>query len=219
MSDPLQWWPGKYAECKRIAQLVDEFLPAGEVLECGGLGVFADLLPGHRVTTARVANGIDLCHLPWEDGRFDVGVSARVIEILPPGLRRDYLLELVRVSRYRAYVALQLQPELEAIDKIKNTYIWDSPRIWSHRGLPPQELDAVFEGREVCVSYHVDPFSSRDLAEIGRPRELLESLLAASAVSERDFAPAFSTPAFVIAEIVKTDVAPLELTPFSQAAH
>jgi hypothetical protein len=98
MCDPLGWWPGKYADCKRIAHLVEDFLPAGEVLECGGLGVFADFLPQHRVTTARISDGLDLCNLPWDEDAFDVGVSARVLELLPPGLRPEYLRELLRVQ-------------------------------------------------------------------------------------------------------------------------
>jgi hypothetical protein len=226
VNDPLRWWPGKYADCKRIGQLVEEFMPGGEVLESGSLEIFSSLLPQHRITTARIADGIDLCHLPYEDGRFDVGVSARVIEILPPALRRDYLLELLRVSRYRAYVALPLQPELEAIDKIKIAYIWDTPRLWSHPGLAPQELDALLEHLDVCVSYHVDTTATIEPARLGTPRELLGSLLATSATPDTKIAlaswavtPAVTTPAYVIAEIVKTNVAPLELSPFSQAAH
>ena len=225
VSDPLGWWPGKYADCKRIGQLVEEFIPGGEVLESGSLEILSSLLPQHRITTARVADGIDLCHLPYEDGHFDVGVSARVLEILPPALRRDYLLELLRVSRYRAYVALPLQPEMEAIDKIKNAYIWDTPRVWSHPALAPQELDTLLEHLDVYVSYHVDATAAMEPARLGAPREVLGSLLATTATPDTAIAaaawavPAFTTPAYVIAEIVKLNAAPLELSPFSQAAH
>ena len=219
VSDPLRWWPGKYAECKRIARLVEESIPSGEVLECGGLEIFADLLPCYRVTTARVADGIDLCHLPYEDDRFDIGVSARVVELLPPRLRRAYLLELLRVSRYWTFVALPLQPELEAIDKIKNTYIWDTTRVWQHPGLRPQDLEELLEGRKVCVSFHVDPPGGADLTQFGASREVLHSLLAASALDGDDFVPALSAPAFVVAEISKLDAFPLGLASLGQEAH
>ena len=219
MSDPLRWWPGKYAECKRIAQLVAEFLPSGEVIEGGGLGVFADLLPGYRVTTARVADGIDLCRLPYDQDHFDIAVSARVVELLPPRMRRPYLLELLRVSRYRTFVALPLQPELEAIDKIKNTYVWDTSRIWQHRGLRPEDLEEMLRGHGVCVTYHVEPPGGAELARLDGPHQLLDALVAAQAVSSPDIVPAFPAPTFVVAEVSKLDVFPQVLAGLSQEAH
>ena len=216
MSDPLRWWPGKYADCKRIAQLVAEFLPAGEVLEHGGPGIFADLLPQYRVTTARVADGVDLCNLPYEDDHFDVGVSARVLELLPPPLRPAYLRELLRTSRYRAFVALPLQPELEAIDKLKNGYIWDTTRVWQHPGPRPDDLERLLEGQDVELSFHVESPSALEFAPRDSPRVLMDALLAAP-LRGTDLAPA--TPNFVVAEIAKANVLPPMLLATSHASH
>ena len=205
MSDPLRWWPGKYAECKRIAHLVEDFLPQGEVLESGGLGVFADLLPAHRVITARVADGIDLCHLPWPDNSFDVGVSARVLELLPPVVRARYLRELLRVSHYRVFVALPLQPELEAIDKIKNTYVWDTPRVWQHPGPRPEEVEHAFEEMDVEVVFHIEAPSGSSLEDGSGPSPWVETLLASPAMGGAELVPGLPTPAFVVAEVVKAE--------------
>lgn len=220
MSDPLRWWPGKYAECKRIAQLVGDFMPAGEVLEHGGLGVFADLLPHLQVTTARVSDGIDLCKLPWDDDRFDVGVSARVIELLPPNLRPAYLRELLRVSRYRVFLALPLQPELEAIDKVKNTYIWDTSRVWQHPGLRPNDLGHLLEGHDVDVAFHVDsPVAAAALAPLDDTCELVQQTLKAVTGLRAGEEFGLGAPAFVVAEISKAPLFPLMLEAASQAAH
>jgi hypothetical protein len=217
VSDPLRWWPGKYADCKRIAHLVEEFLPTGEVLECGGLGIFADLLPGYRVTAARLADGIDLCELPWEDDCFDVGVSARVIELLPPRLRPIYLRELLRVCRYRVFVALPTQPELEAIDKIKNAYVWDTSRVWQHPGPRPDELERAFEESGVEVTFHVEPPRGADIANLDSPSSWVESFLASEPGST--LVPGLPTPPFVVAEIAKAEPQPRSLVLTSQSAH
>jgi hypothetical protein len=219
VSDPLRWWPGKYADCKRIAHLVEEFLPAGEVLECGGLGVFADLLPEFRVTIARVADGIDLCKLPWRENTFDVGVSARVLELLPPRLRISYLRELLRVSHYRVYVALPTQPELEAIDKIKNSYVWDTSRVWQHPGPRPDDVEQACAGLGVEVVFHLEPPRGSDVASLGEPSPWLETLVASPVLGGADFVPGMPTPPFVVAEIAKAEPAPQTLLYASQAAH
>ena len=218
MSDPLRWWPGKYAECKRIAQLVGEFMPGGDVIEHGGFGIFADLLPRFHVTTARVADGIDICKLPWEDDRFDLGVSARVIELLPPALRPAYLRELLRVSRYRVFLALPLQPELEAIDKVKNTYIWDTSRVWQHPGLRPQDLERLLEGHDVELAFHVESPSATEVAQWEASRELMQALNAVTALRS-DGELGLGTPAFLVAEISKAHVMPQVLGTPSLAAH
>ena len=219
MVDPLGWWPGKYAECKRIAQLVAEFLPCGEVLESGGPGIFTELLPDHRITAARLADGVDLCRLPYADDCFDVGVSARVVELLPPHRRQEYVLELLRVCRYRIFVALPLQPELEAIDKIKNSYIWGTSRVWQHPGPRPEDLERLLESRGVCLAFHAECPSSADLALLEASRELLDALLAVPSLGGRDTMPALPTPPFVVAEISKLDVLPPAFAGLSQAAH
>lgn len=218
MRDPLLWWPGKYADCKRIAQLVAEFLPAGEVLEFGSLGLFAELLPRHEVTTAGVAVGPRACLLPYDNDRFDVGVSARVVELLPPALRPTYLRELLRVCRYRVFLALPLQPELEAIDKIKNTYVWDTTRVWQHPGLRPQDLERLLDGQEASLTFHVEAPPGVDAAA-DAPRERLFELLAAPPSGPLDAATSVTTPNFVVAEISKADVMPGALAGLGTAAH
>jgi len=206
--DPLGWWPGKYAECKRIVRLVEEFHPECEVLAAGGPDIFGELLPGHRVHTARIADGIDLCRLPYPDDCFDVGVSARVVELLPPRLRAAYLLELLRVCRYRVFVALALQPELESIDKIKNSYVWDTSRVWQHPGMRPEELEALLEGHHTDLSFHVE-------SPIGVGYAPLESL----SNGENGFAARIPASGFVVAEIGKCEPAPHALELVSHAAH
>jgi hypothetical protein len=218
VSDPLCWWPGKFADCKRIAQLVEDLLPRGEVLECGGPGVFGDLLPTYRVTTARIRDGLDLCRLPWGDDAFDAGVSARVLELLPPALRPCYLRELVRVCRHSVFVALPLQPELEAIDKIKNTYIWDTPRVWRHPGPRPDDIEAAVEGRVENVTFHIEPPRGTELAA-GRGRDWMEALLASTALRGGERVPLIPTPEFVVAEIVKSELSARNLAVLSEAAH
>jgi hypothetical protein len=206
--DPLGWWPGKYAECKRIVRLVEDFLPHGEVLAAGGPEIFAELLPGHLVHTARIADGIDLCRLPYPDDRFDVGVSARVLELLPPRLRASYLLELVRVCRYRVFVALVLQPELESIDKIKNSYVWDTSRVWQHPGMHPEELEALLDGRGIELVFHVESpagIGYLPLDQIGRAGGEAMARIPPSG--------------FVVAEIGKSGLAPHARELVSQAAH
>jgi hypothetical protein len=207
LSDPLRWWPGKYADCKRIAHLVDDFLSAGEVLEAGGPGVFEDLLPAHRVTRARVADGIDLCDLPYPDDAFDVVVSARVLELLPPHLRCEYLRELLRVSRYRVFVALPLQPELEAIDKIKNAYVWDVPRVWQHPGPRPDDVESAYEGLSIDVVFHVEPPRGASLPSPDSPNAWIEAALQSPAMKRTELIPGLPTPPFVVAEIVKAEIA------------
>lgn len=219
MSDPLRWWPGKFADCKRIAQLVDDELPLGDVLECGGQGVFPDLLSGHDVTVARVADGIDLCDLPWEDDTFDVGVSARVLEILPPRLRAPYLRELLRVSRYRVFIALPSQPELEAIDKIKNVYLWDTLRVWQYPGPRPDDIEAAYEGFGVEVVFHVEAPRGADVAAAGGPSGWLEHFLASPAMAGTELVPGVPTPPFVVAEIIKAEVTPRTLVATTSVAH
>jgi hypothetical protein len=218
VSDPLRWWPGKYADCKRIAQLVEDLLPRGEVLECGGPGAFADLLPDFRVTTARIREGVDLCRLPWGDDSFDIGVSARVLELLPPRLRPCYVSELVRVCRYSVFVALPLQPELEAIDKIKNTYLWDTPRVWRYAGPRPDDIEAAVEGRVEHVTFHIEAPRGTELAT-GRPSEWVETLLHSPAAHGTELMPLIPTPEFVVAEIVKTEISARSLGVLSEAAH
>ena len=189
MVDPLAWWPGKYAECRRIARLVDDRMPDAEILASGGPEIFPELLEGHRVVRARIADGIDLCRLPYPDDAFDVGVSARVLELLPPALRAAYVRELLRVCRYRLFLALPLQPELESIDKIKNAYVWDVSRVWQYPAMQPEDLERVLEGCGLTVTFHVEAAG-----------------------------PDAPAP-FVIAEIVKTEAAPAMLAPASLAAH
>jgi hypothetical protein len=219
VSDPLRWWPGKYAECKRIAHLVENLLPAGDVLECGGPGVFTDLLPDYRVTNARLSDGLDLCKLPWNDDAFDCGVSARVLELLPPALRPCYLRELVRVTRYSVFVALPLQPELEAIDKIKNGYVWDTARVWRHPGPRPEDVEAVAEAQNLSVTFHIEPPRGTELRGGGPSREWIEALLSSPSMNGSEIVPLVPTPEFVIAEIVKTEVSSPVLTVLSEAAH
>jgi hypothetical protein len=219
VSDPLRWWPGKYADCKRIAHLVEDFLPTGEVLECGGPGVFADFLPAHRVTLARVADGIDLCDLSYLDDTFDVAVSARVLELLPPRMRREYLRELLRVARYRVFVALPLQPELEAIDKIKNAYVWDTPRVWQHPGPRPDELESAYEDLGVEVVFHVEPPRGTQLQSPGSQNAWIESFLASPAMGGSELVPGLPSPPFVVAEIVKAEVATRVQHFSTQIAH
>jgi len=219
LSDPLRWWPGKYSDCKRIAHLVEEFLPSCDVLESGGPGVFADLLPGYRVTNARIADGIDLCRLPWENDSFDVGVSARVVELLPPALRPLYLCELLRVCRYRVFVALPTQPELEAIDKIKNAYVWDTSRVWQHPGPRPEDLERAVEDAAVEVTFHIEPPRSVDLANLDAPGDWVESFLASSQMNGTPLVPGLPAPPFVVAEIVKAEPAPRSLMLTSDSAH
>ena len=208
MVDPLGWWPGKYAECKRIVRLVEEFLPRGEVLAAGGPDIFDELLPGYHIHSARVADGIDLCRLPYPDDRFDVGISARVLELLPPRLRAAYLLELVRVCRYRVFVALALQPELESIDKIKNTYIWDTSRVWQHPGMRPEELESLLEGHGTELVFHVE-------SPVGVGYAPLDSLTK----DEGGFSARIPASGFVVAEIGKSELEPRALELVSHAAH
>jgi hypothetical protein len=218
VSDPLRWWPGKYADCKRIAQLVEDLLPRGEVLECGGPDTFADLLPAFSVTSARIRDGLDLCRLPWDDGSFDVGVSARVLELLPPRVRPGYLREMVRVCRYSVFVALPLQPELEAIDKIKNTYIWDTPRVWRHPGPRPDDIESAIEGCVEYVTFHIEPPRGTEIRSRSG-NEWIESLLASPGMQGSEVVPLIPTPEFVIAEIVKTEISARSLAVPSGAAH
>lgn len=218
MSDPLRWWPGKYADCKRIAHLVEEFLPTGDVLECGGLGIFSDLLPNHRVTTARISDGDDLCRLRWDEDSFDVGVSARVLELVPPRLRPEYLRELLRVVRYRVYVALPLQPEMEAIDKIKSAYVWDTGRVWRHPAPRPDEIESSVEDLVLDVTFHVEPPHGSAIATSGQ-NEWLESLLASPALRNSEVVRGLPAPPFVVAEIVKAEMAPPALAVPSRTAH
>jgi hypothetical protein len=169
MSDPLRWWPGKSSECRSIAALVEDRLPAGSVLQYGGLPVFAELLPDHRVCHAPLQQHPDAHHgaqhgahhgdlwLPYPDDHFDVGVSARVIELLPPALRTSYLHELLRVCRAAIYIAVPQQPELAAIDRVKNAYVWDTHRIWPHHGVQADEIEACLAGRDVCIDLHAEP--------------------------------------------------------------
>jgi len=206
--DPLGWWPGKFAECKRIVRLVEDFSPGCEVLAAGGPDIFGELLPGHRVHTARIADGVDLCRLPYPDDCFDVGVSARVVELLPPHLRAAYLLELVRVSRYRVFVALALQPELESIDKIKNSYVWDTSRVWQHPGMHPQELESLLEGRGADLIFHVES----PIGVGGAPLDGFSN-------GENSFAARIPASGFVVAEIGKSELAPHALELVSLAAH
>lgn len=161
MSDPLRWWPGKYGECRRIAALVED-LPGATVLQYGGLPVFTELLPDHPVHHERLrsesdANGLWIPPLPFPDDHFDVGVSARVIELLPPALRGRYLRELLRVCRLVVYVAMPLQPELEIIDKVKNHYVWDAHRYWAYRGVGVTELEDYLRDLDVSIEYHSEP--------------------------------------------------------------
>jgi hypothetical protein len=218
VSDPLRWWPGKLADCKRIAQLVEDVLPGGDVIECGGEGVFADLLPAHQVTVARISNGVDLCDLPWEEGTFDVGVSARVLEILPPRLRAPYLRELLRVCRYRVFVAVPLQPELEAIDKIKNTYLWDTLRVWQYPGPRPDDLEAALEGFGVEVVFHVEAPRGASMAAPGGASGWIESFLSSSTMGGSDLS-GMATPPFLVAEIVKSEILPRVLSTSLGVAH
>jgi hypothetical protein len=219
LSDPLRWWPGKYAESKRIAHLVEDFLPQGDVLESGGLGVFSDLLPDHRVVTARVADGLDLCKLPYPDDSFDIGVSARVLELLPPALRGQYLRELLRVSHYRVFVALPLQPELEAIDKIKYSAVWDTPRVWQHPGPRPDEVERAFHDLDVEVVFHIESPHGSTVEPGGGPSPWVETLLASPAMGGAELLPGLPTPAFVVAEIVKAEPSPHALQPVGGAAN
>jgi len=219
VSDPLRWWPGKYAECKRIAQLVEDLLPDGDVFECGGPGLFADLLPDFRVTTARLRDGLDLCKLPWHDDSFDVGVSARVLELLPPRLRPTYMREMLRVSRYRVFVALPLQPELEAIDKIKNTYIWDTSRVWRHPGPKPDDVERVAEELGLAVTFHIEPPRGTEIAGQGRRTEWIEALLSSPSMQGGELMPLVPTPEFVVAEVTKAEVSRRAMAVVSSAAH
>lgn len=219
MNDPLRWWPGKYAECKRIAQLVEDLLGKGEVLQCGGPGVFADLLPNFRVTSAQLADGLDLCKLPWDDDSFDAGVSARVLEYLPPKMRPCYLRELLRVSRYSIFVALPLQPELEAIDKIKNGYVWDTPRVWGHPGPRPEDVEHVADGFGYSVTFHIEPPRGMERSGTSPHRDWIEQLLANPSLQGGEVVPLVPTPEFVVGEIVKAEISVRSLITMSEAAH
>ena len=191
----------------------------GDVLECGGPGLFADLLPDYRVTAARLADGLDLCKLPWHDDTFDVGVSARVLELLPPKIRPCYIRELLRVSRYSVFLALPLQPELEAIDKIKNAYIWDTARVWRHPGPRPQDVERVAEDLALPVTFHIEPPRGTEITGNGRGGEWIEALLSSPALAGNEIMPLVPTPEFVIAEIVKGLPEPRSLRVLSEAAH
>ena len=219
MNDPLRWWPGKYAECKRIGQLVEDLLGTGDVLECGGPGVFADLLPGFRVTSAQISDGLDLCKLPWDDDAFDVGVSARVLEYLPPKLRPVYLRELLRVSRYSIFVALPLQPELEAIDKIKNSYVWDTPRVWDHPGPRPEDVERVADAFGYPVTFHIEPPRGSEVPGTSPHRDWIEQLLTNPGLQNNDAMPLVPTPEFVVGEIVKAEISKHTLVAMGEAAH
>jgi len=219
VSDPLRWWPGKFSDCKRMARLVEDFLSAGDVLECGGQGIFPDLLPAYNVTVARVADGVDLCDLPWEEDHFDVGVSARVIEILPPRLRAPYLREMLRVCRYRVFIAIPLQPELEAIDKIKNTYLWDTLRVWQYPGPRPDDIESAYEGFGVEVVFHVEAPRGTDVGSAGGPSGWLENFMASPAMGGSELVQGLPTPPFVVAEIVKAEIAPQVLVATTSVAH
>jgi hypothetical protein len=180
--------------------------------------VFSDLLPAYRVTTARIRDGLDLCRLPWADDTFDAGVSARVLELLPPRLRPGYLRELVRVCRYSVFVALPLQPELEAIDKIKNTYIWDTPRVWRHPGPRPDDIESAVEGCVDSVTFHIEPPRGTELAG-GRGNDWIETLLASPSLRGSEVMPLVPTPEFVVAEVVKAEASTRSLAVLSEAAH
>ena len=198
MSDPLRWWPGKSSECRSIAALVEDRLPAGSVLQYGGLPVFAELLPDHRVCHAPLQQHPDAhggLWLPYADDQFDVGVSARVIELLPPALRASYLHELLRVCRAAIYIAVPQQPELAAIDRVKNAYVWDTHRIWPHHGVQADEIEACLADRDVCIDLHAEPACAT-------------WVMAADARGAVPPPPATSldalTPPFVIAEVLKS---------------
>ena len=203
MSDPLRWWPGKSSECRSIAALVEDRLPAGSVLQYGGLSMFDQLLPDHDVSHAPLQPGTDArastLRLPYPDDHFDVGVSARVIELLPPRLRASYLHELLRVCRAAIYIAVPQQPELAAIDRIKNAYVWDTHRIWQHPGVQADEIEAWLADQDVCIELHVDPacvswIAANDAGEVhGNAPAALTSLC-----------PGPFTPPFIIAEVLKS---------------
>jgi hypothetical protein len=114
-------------------------------------------------------------------------------------LRAPYLHELLRVCRAAIYIAVPQQPELAAIDRIKNAYVWDTHRIWQYHGVQADEIEACLADHDVCIELHADPacatwIAASDAAEVyPEPTALLGSRRLDSV-----------TPPFVIAEVLKS---------------
>jgi hypothetical protein len=116
-------------------------------------------------------------------------------------------------------MALPLQPELEAIDKIKNTYIWDTSRVWQHPGLRPQDLERLLEGDNAALAFHVEAPGAAEVDSPVSPRERMEAVLAVTTAGETDPVIGVATPNFVVAEISKAVVMPGSLAGLEWEAH
>jgi hypothetical protein len=84
-----------------MAALAYKFNP-GTILDVGGEGMLKLFLPQIQITTANVKSA-DIVYsgdkLPLNDNSFDLAVSLDTIEHLPKNKRKDFLLELYRVSK------------------------------------------------------------------------------------------------------------------------
>jgi len=134
-------------------------------------------------------------------------------------MRPCYLRELLRVSRYSIFVALPLQPELEAIDKIKNSYVWDTPRVWGHPGPRPEDVECVADGFGYSVTFHIEPPRGMERSGPGSHRDWIEQLLAHPSLQGSEVVPLVPTPEFVVGEIVKAETSVRSLITMSEAAH
>ncbi len=84
-----------------VAALACKFNP-GTILDVGGEGMLKLFLPQIQITTANVKSA-DICYsgdkMPLNDNSFDLVVSLDTMEHLPKNKRKDFLLELYRVSK------------------------------------------------------------------------------------------------------------------------
>jgi len=133
----------------------------------------------------------------------------------PARLRRPTPRDL-RVCRYRVFIAIRSN-RLEAIDKIKNTYLLDTLRVWQYPGAP----DDIRAPTKVSVWRSFSRRSAaRDRCRLRRRTErLAQNFMASPAMGGSELVQGLPTPPFVVAEIVKAEIAPQVLVATTSVAH
>jgi hypothetical protein len=118
------------------------------------------------------------------------------------------------------FVALPLQPELEAIDKIKNLYLWDTLRVWQYPGPRPDDIENAYEGFGVEVVFHIEAPRGAEPGSTGGPSGWLENFLSSPAMGGSELVQGpMASPPFVVAEIVKAEIAPQVLVATTSVTH
>jgi hypothetical protein len=138
-----------------------------DLVDVGGLrGQLARFLPDTRVVAANVSEPADVVvpidRLPFEDGAFHAATSLDVLEHVPPGDRRRFVGEFLRVTSGRSVLCCPLgTPEHAAAEA--EIHAWfrsiagtDHPWLLEHEsnGLPTlEELREAFADHERAVRF------------------------------------------------------------------